>query len=374
MSETKRTPSGGYPQQWSAYNQAQTNEKRHFLALLYQLCQCVEEPEQIAGRPRLPLGDMIFCAVIKVYLTFSTRRICTDLAEAHAKGLISSVPHFNSIVNYFGTKSLTICLQQLIEVSSMPMKLFEVDFAADSTGLSTYQFFEWYNERYGRKLTKRNWVKLHVMCGVRTNIITYATVTPGSASDYRQFEELVKGTARNFKISEVSADLAYLGAQNMRLVLLQGGTPYIAFKSNSTADGEPKSTFWKRMLHLYRDHYPEFSEHYNKRNNVETTHFMLKAKFGGRLRSKSPRAQINEALCKVVCHNLCVLIQSMYELKIELNFDGDIKITPQKEVVVEPTIQPIAGGRIVALINKRDTESPRDDTPTQQLQQMRLFE
>jgi hypothetical protein len=31
-------------------------------------------------------------------------------------------------------------------------------------------------------------------------------------------------------------------------------------------------------------------------------------------------AQINELLCKALCHNLCVLIQSTYELGIEPEF------------------------------------------------------
>lgn len=47
---------------------------------------------------------------------------------------------------------------------------------------------------------------------------------------------------------------------------------------------------------------------------------MIKSKFGQRLRSKSLTAQINEALCKVLCHNLCVVIQSVHELGIETNF------------------------------------------------------
>ena len=38
------------------------------------------------------------------------------------------------------------------------------------------------------------------------------------------------------------------------------------------------------------------------------------------LRSKTSQAQVNEALCKVLCHNLCCLIQSMYELGIEPTF------------------------------------------------------
>jgi transposase len=60
--------------------------------------------------------------------------------------------------------------------------------------------------------------------------------------------------------------------------------------------------------------------HYHKRSNVETTFHMIKSKFGQRLRSKTMTAKINEALCKVLCHNLCVVIQSQLELGIETDF------------------------------------------------------
>ena len=39
-----------------------------------------------------------------------------------------------------------------------------------------------------------------------------------------------------------------------------------------------------------------------------------------RFRSKTRTAQVNEALCKVPCHNLCSLIQSMYELGLQPKF------------------------------------------------------
>ena len=51
--------------------------------------------------------------------------------------------------------------------------------------------------------------------------------------------------------------------------------------------------------------------------NVESTFSMIKAKFGDSLRSKTDTAMVNEALCKVLCHNICCLIQSPYELGIE---------------------------------------------------------
>ena len=41
---------------------------------------------------------------------------------------------------------------------------------------------------------------------------------------------------------------------------------------------------------------------------------------GERLRCRTATAQANEAPCKVLCQNLCVLVRSMYEFGIEPNF------------------------------------------------------
>ncbi len=47
---------------------------------------------------------------------------------------------------------------------------------------------------------------------------------------------------------------------------------------------------------------------------------MIKAKFGAFVRSKTPVAQRNEVLCKVLAHNLCVLVQAFFELGVEPRF------------------------------------------------------
>ena len=64
----------------------------------------------------------------------------------------------------------------------------------------------------------------------------------------------------------------------------------------------------------------EFLQHYHKRSNVETTFHMIKSKFGDSIRSKTETAQVNEVLLKILCHNICVVIQEMNELGIEANF------------------------------------------------------
>src|SRR5713226_4572472 len=105
----------------------------------------------------------------------------------------------------------------------------------------------------------------------------------------------------------------------------------LIFRSNQTRKLDSprmgaKSTDWDRMIHFFNFHREEFLTHYHKRSNVETTFHMIKAKFGQRLRSKTLTAQINEALCKVLCHNLCVVIQSAHELGIEMNFGAEVAV------------------------------------------------
>ncbi|MCK4735935.1 MAG: transposase, partial [Methanophagales archaeon] len=64
----------------------------------------------------------------------------------------------------------------------------------------------------------------------------------------------------------------------------------------------------------------EFMEHYHQRSNVENTFMMVKTKFGDKLKSKNWTAQKNELLCKLIAHNIVVLIHEMHELGITPTF------------------------------------------------------
>ena len=80
---------------------------------------------------------------------------------------------------------------------------------------------------------------------------------------------------------------------------------------------------WFKMWHLYNFNRDEFLSNYHKRSNLETAFSMMKAKFGGSVRAKTLTAQVNEVLCKVLYHNICVLIQSWYELGIAPIFEAE---------------------------------------------------
>ena len=139
------------------------------------LCEgIVEEPQKGRGQRRIPLCDAVFACCFKVYSTLSGRALCRT-CNAHAKGHIGCVPHFNSIFNHLDDERMTEVLRELIVKSSLPLTAIECDFAADSTGFTASRFYRWYDHKYGpcggeRKET--DWVKAHLMIGVTAHVVT----------------------------------------------------------------------------------------------------------------------------------------------------------------------------------------------------------
>jgi len=323
VKETVKVERKTYKQVWPAYNAAQTQEKRLFQYLLHQLCQGVGSPAQEgAGQRRFSLEDMLFAMAFKVYSTVSGRRFMTDMRDAHGKGYTSKLPSYNTIFRYFEDEMLTPHLQMLIEESALPLASIEQDFAVDSSGLSTCRFVQWTQAKYTdpQLMEKREWIKVHLMCGVITNVVTSVEITDRYAGDSPYFKPLVEATGKNFYMQQVSADKAYLSNGNLQVVSDHHAMPFIPFKANSTTSKKRHSPLWKSMYHYYSYNQERFMQSYHKRSNVETTFHMIKSKFGDSLRSKTKTAQINEALCKVLCHNICCLIQSMFELGLKPKF------------------------------------------------------
>jgi len=148
------------------------------------------------------------------------------------------------------------------------------------------------------------------VCAPMESVKDVRQVAGRDAHDSPMFGPLFEATRRRFDIREVSADAAYLSHENMTMVGEAGGMPYICFKSNTTAAG---GGLMAKMFHLYNLNRDDYLAHYHKRSNVESTVSMVKGKFGDAVRGKSDAAQANEALCKVLCHNIYVVIQSMHE-------------------------------------------------------------
>jgi transposase len=315
-----------YKQNWPAYNQAQMTEKRRLQVLLRDLCRDIqappnERPGNKKGRKPTPLPDVLFAMAFKVYSTFSSRRFACDLEDAVERGHMTKPMHPNKINTRMEDEGLTPLLKALIARSSLPLRSIETRFAPDSSGFSTSRFIRWFDEKYGVERSGHDWVKVHLMTGVKTNVVTAVEIGDRNAGDCPQFKPLLEATARNFAIHEVSADKAYLSGENLELVESLGATAFIPFKSNSLP-GEAGSV-WEKMYLYFNLRREEFLDHYHRRSNVESTFSMIKAKFGDSVRSRTDVAMVNESLCKILCHNICCLIQAQCELGIEPDFWKD---------------------------------------------------
>lgn len=304
-----------YKQDWKNYTKAQNVEIKLFDRLLKELIENIPEPRQTLGRPRLSLKESTYCAIQKVYSQLSSRRAHSIYESATEKDYITKTPHYNAVNKLLNREDLTAILQRLLTITAMPLKSVETTFAPDSSGFRTSQFGQYIVERYGM-IKKHKWVKCHILIGTKTNTIVSARVTQEYGADSPQFEPMVTEAHDNgFDIKEIVADMAYQSKANYNLANKIGATAYIPFKSNTLPNARGSYT-WTKMYHYFQLKREEFMEHYHARSNVESAFNMVKMKFGDKLKSKNFTSQKNELLCKLICHNIVVLIHEMFELGI----------------------------------------------------------
>ena len=317
MVETKTitfTEKKTYKQDWRAYNLAQSTEKHRFHQLLFDLTRGVPElPTGKRGRKPHTTKDSLFTMAMKVYGMFSSRRSSCDFKDAHEDGYTANAVPGMKVNKFFENPTFTPILKSLIAQSARPLRSVETNFAIDSSGFSSSKFFRWYDEKYGITRQKCEWVKTHIACGVKTNIVTAVRILDRDAADCPQFVPLVKETRKGFEIGEVSADKAYASLDNFEEVAGMGAQAFIAFKTSAT--GKIGGAF-EKAFHFFQFKQDEYMTHYHKRSNVESTFSAIKRKFGDSVRSKCDFAMVNEVLCKILCHNICVLIQEQCELGI----------------------------------------------------------
>jgi transposase len=313
-----RMPNQG--RDWNAYNASQCEEKHTVEHLLRGLCDGIQTPEHKGrGRKPMALSDATFGMAMKVYSTMSARRATTDLEASKDAGHMDKAPRYNTLFDYFDKPEMTALLTSLIEKSAQPLASIERAFAVDSTGFGTAVYRRWYDQKYGREMKEHTWLKAHAIVGTTTNIVTSVKVTGSEGADCPELPGLVDATKASFQMAEVSADKAYLSHENLAAIESAGASPFVPFKVNSSDDGSPA---WRKMRAVFMFQRDEFLASYAKRSRVESTFSAMKRKFGQSVRSKTFTAQVNEILCKVLCHNLSCLVHAMHSLGIAPSFLG----------------------------------------------------
>ena len=311
-----------YPQNWKVYDFAKSNEKIFFMKILNSVVDSLDLPYDYKNNGRYPISmeDRLKTCILKVYYKSDARTLVSDLKLFQSLGYLSYAPSYRS-VNYFMEDSrLTSYLNQLIRLLAEPLIPIESLVGIDSTGFSTFNRVDWIDIRFSKLFNKlkKDYKKLHIVSGTKSNIILSAKVTKGTAHDSPEFEDLIKKSVY-FDIKQVCADSAYLSRKNCNIVSSIRAIPFIMPKKNTTAKSRG-SIAWSQMVRFFKDNEQEFRKIYHQRSNLETTFAMLKRNYLPYVRAKSNIGQENEGLCKVVCHNIACLIMSMFEYGIKVKF------------------------------------------------------
>lgn len=307
---------------WTNYNKSQTKEKYLFLRLLRDLTKLFEKNQtNQGGRGRVPAStpQMIFCMCVKVFTNTSARRVISDLKLCEENKYLNKVPSFNSVLNYFNNRTITRKLKYLIRLSSLPLAQLEDKFSVDASGIAERKYlprWSYVRQEYRRH---REYKKIHCIVGCYSNIVANVIVTDGKKADSPYFKKLLQEVSKNFDISEILADKGYLSRENLKCANDLGISPYIPFKINSNGKSRG-AMIWSKMYKYFKENPLEFAKHYHMRNNAESAFFMIKQKFGEFVFVKNEISQINEILCKILCHNICVLIQELFLSDIDIDF------------------------------------------------------
>lgn len=315
-----------YSQKWHKYNLAKTNEKRLFIELLADLRKIIPEPEYSFGRPPIQIKDLFFCAGLKLYTGYSGRKLMSDVKSSKEAGYISKTPHYNTLTEFLRCPATYDLLSKLLTISAIPLRKLEDKFSLDSSGFGSYQYERWQRVKWKNKKGWRNYLKGHILIGTKTNIICSCEITQGNLSDVRQAPSLILKAGANFNIRELTGDKAYSSKLVFRIINSIGALPYIPFKHNVKETRQDAPEIWNEMFLVFRDKKEEFMKRYHKRSNVETTFGMIKTRLGEFLKCKDFDSQRSELMMKFVCHNICCLIQEMYENNIRIDFINANKI------------------------------------------------
>lgn len=277
----------------SADHYVNTHEKEGVARLLSGLCRGVEWRLPSKKRARRILPHMPFSIIWKVYSQLAARPLEADLRQFRRDGLNDFAPSHSSVLGYMKLKQMTPYLHWLIAVTASELKDREYKFAVDSTVRYKPTYYEKVDDATGKKERRRGRLKLHLICGAETFVITAARVTRFNCQDIRMFRPLFAQTLETgFKVGIIFGDEAYWSPRLFEFVRGHKAVPIIT----------PK------MMHKRKGVVPADSpEGSRERNAVETVNSMLRAKFRKELRSMDRLTQENELLSQVVCHNLRVL-------------------------------------------------------------------
>ena len=160
------------------------------------------------------------------------------------------------------------------------------------------QYEDWKDAKRGI-ISRRRFVRLHVLADARGKKIVSCEVTKGTAHDspwFRRIFARVPGGA-----GCVMLDAAYDAYENYRVIRYSGRRPVIDPRRDHTLKGyNPRA----EMPRWRQENPEELERTYHRRSLVESVFSSLKARFGAVVAAKPLPLQRLQLILRSVCYNL----------------------------------------------------------------------
>ena len=281
------------------------------------------------GRKPIPFKERIFYLVDQVNTGKADLEYEGMMGEIVRQGYTSAPCRCTSLSKYANDSALPIFFDRLIEHSARAMNRYEHIFAIDATGFNCTTKNDYYAQKHHRK-KESDWCDTHVICGVNSNIITAATVHHKYTSD--ELDEvipLLERTQRIFAIDYLLGDGGYMSEEKMEQIYSERLVRMVfPIKDNTLAYSPSRGVAWNENVRLNLSEI--WDDIYHPRSNVETVFSSIKNRIGETVYSHGEFARINEVYCKLVVHNLYILIVYYFVANICPSF---IKVDEVKELL-----------------------------------------
>lgn len=319
-----------YPRDEALYNIIQKNKPFIFFACLpFAVEYVLRNRKTIAsvGKPPRSMYDRLICLAVMRQLHFDLRESEGWLNLFKFVGLIDvSIPCFKSLSNYLNDPITQHYLDELLKITSNPLKFIETCFVTDSYGVRTNCFSSWYSLRTNKQIQKRDHMQTHVTSTVKLNAAVCVDCCKGKDPDI-----LIKHTehvGKTFNVEDWTADSKYWVRKCCNAVSNIGGTPWFMPTKAMNPKTKPKNSPSFKNMNLAFYYTPKKAKkRYHKRSNGEST-FAAKQKWlDNFVRSKLDLAKENEEKLAWVVYNFGVLARALYEYDIIPNFmEGNVDV------------------------------------------------
>lgn len=332
----------------SKQNEAYALEDEIVPQLARQLCATIPwDPPAGRGRPPVPLPDRCWQVLMQVESERGCRRGARRFKSRDylTGGKVRS--DVNALSRFLNKKETTLLLQELLLLSSMPAASVETGIGVDGTGMDACRssYYESESSKRGQKLRKPR-IHVTMASGHQTNLITAAGISfpredarsesKAAPGETTYFVPLIEQTMRaKFRaLAKITGDAAYGNQYNYQVGDRHGVTCFLEPKKNIKNVGRRDSAYSRGAL-MALGQPARFRAERGPHQNVEATNHSLKQVIGSEVRSKSQRAIKNEILCKLILHNLRLLVHRFVVEGQEVDFASEAALlqSPMVNVV-----------------------------------------